>query len=118
MFKPGDVPADAALTAALGGEMIAPQVDPRATNPDGGPRHAGLTAMPPVGRPRDAPTDALDEAGSARRFTVHVFEVTCGRLQRQGFARHRRQDLAIARLCKRQAPRSRAHYVAIDAPVD
>ncbi|MEO9079448.1 MAG: hypothetical protein ABI268_09060, partial [Rhodanobacter sp.] len=47
VFKAGDVPAGAKLTASLNGQPITLQVDTKATNPDGSLRHAVLTAMVP-----------------------------------------------------------------------
>ncbi len=47
VFKAGDVPAGATLTASLDGQPIILQVDTKATNPDGSVRHAVLTAMVP-----------------------------------------------------------------------
>ena len=47
VFKAGDVPGDAALTASLNGQPITLQVDTKATNPDGSLRHAVLTVMVP-----------------------------------------------------------------------
>lgn len=47
VFKDGDVPSGAKLTATLNGQPVALQVDPKATNPDGSLRHAVLTAMVP-----------------------------------------------------------------------
>ncbi len=47
VFKDGDVPKAATLTATLDGQPVNLQVDPKATNPDGSLRHAVLTAMVP-----------------------------------------------------------------------
>ncbi|MGH8115992.1 MAG: hypothetical protein ACREPJ_01575, partial [Rhodanobacteraceae bacterium] len=47
VFKDGDVPKGATLTATLNGQPITLQVDPKATNPDGSLRHAVLTAIVP-----------------------------------------------------------------------
>ena len=47
VFKDGDVPRGATLTATLNGQPVALQVDPKATNPDGSLRHAVLTVMAP-----------------------------------------------------------------------
>ena len=47
VFKAGDVPAGATLTASLNGQPITLQVDTKARNPDGSLRHAVLTAMVP-----------------------------------------------------------------------
>ncbi len=47
VFKAGDVPHGAALTASLNGQSVPLQVDAKATNPDGSLRHAVLTAMVP-----------------------------------------------------------------------
>ncbi|WP_241668875.1 hypothetical protein [Rhodanobacter glycinis] len=47
VFKAGDVPGGATLTATLNGQSVALQVDAKATNPDGSLRHAVLTAMVP-----------------------------------------------------------------------
>jgi len=45
VFKAGDVPRGAALTASLNGQPVTLQVDTKAINPDGSLRHAVLTAM-------------------------------------------------------------------------
>jgi hypothetical protein len=47
VFKAGDVPAGATLTASLDGQPVTLQVDTKATNPDGSLRHAVLTAIVP-----------------------------------------------------------------------
>ena len=47
VFKEGDVPKGATLTATLNGQPVTLQVDPKATNPDGSLRHAVLTVMVP-----------------------------------------------------------------------
>src|SRR5690348_8816525 len=47
VFKDGDVPKGATLTAALNGKPVILQVDAKATNPDGSLRHAVLTVMMP-----------------------------------------------------------------------
>ncbi|MGN6790218.1 MAG: hypothetical protein ACTHJP_11920, partial [Rhodanobacteraceae bacterium] len=47
VFKTGDVPRGASLTATLDGHPVELQVDPKATNPDGSLRHAVLTVMVP-----------------------------------------------------------------------
>jgi len=47
VFKNGDVPKGATLTATLNGQPVTLQVDPKATNPDGSLRHAVLTVMVP-----------------------------------------------------------------------
>lgn len=47
VFKAGDVPAGATLTASLDGQPVTLQVDAKATNPDGSLRHAVLTVMVP-----------------------------------------------------------------------
>ncbi|MGH8232855.1 MAG: hypothetical protein ACREPU_01475 [Rhodanobacteraceae bacterium] len=47
VFKSGDVPRGATLTASLKGQPVTLQVDSKATNPDGSLRHAVLTAMVP-----------------------------------------------------------------------
>lgn len=47
VFKDGDVPKGATLTATLDGKSVALQVDPKATNPDGSLRHAVLTLTVP-----------------------------------------------------------------------
>ncbi|HKU78774.1 MAG TPA: hypothetical protein VJQ42_02935, partial [Rhodanobacteraceae bacterium] len=47
VFKKGDVPRGASLTATLDGRPVALQVDSKATNPDGSLRHAVLTVMVP-----------------------------------------------------------------------
>ena len=47
VFKDGDVPSGATLTATFNGQPVTLQVDPKATNPDGSLRHAVLTAMVP-----------------------------------------------------------------------
>jgi len=47
IFKAGDVPRGATITAALGGKPVTLQMDAKATNPDGSLRHAVLTAMIP-----------------------------------------------------------------------
>ena len=47
VFKAGDVPRGASLTATLDGRLVELQVDPKATNPDGSLRHAVLTVMVP-----------------------------------------------------------------------
>lgn len=47
VFKDGDVPQGATLTATLNGQPVTLQVDPKATNPDGSLRHAVLTVMVP-----------------------------------------------------------------------
>lgn len=47
IFKAGDVPREATITATLHGRPIALQVDTKATNPDGSMRHAVLTAILP-----------------------------------------------------------------------
>jgi hypothetical protein len=48
VFKGGDVPRGASLTATLGGQPVTLQVDPKATNPDGSLRHAVLTFEVPA----------------------------------------------------------------------
>ena len=62
VFKSGDVPSGASLTATLGGQPVMLQVDPKATNPDGSLRHAVLT----LNVPAKIPTPA---ARSIRRAT-------------------------------------------------
>ena len=47
VFRDGDVPRGAALTATLNGQPVTLQVDTKATNPDGSLRHAVLTTMVP-----------------------------------------------------------------------
>ena len=47
VFKAGDVPKGATLTATLDGRPVSLQVDPKATNPDGSLRHAVLTLVVP-----------------------------------------------------------------------
>jgi hypothetical protein len=47
VFKAGDVPAGATVSASLDGHPVALQVDTKATNPDGSLRHAVMTAMVP-----------------------------------------------------------------------
>ncbi len=47
VFKAGDVPGGATLTASLNGQAVPLQVDAKATNPDGSVRHAVLTVMVP-----------------------------------------------------------------------
>src|SRR5690242_6692606 len=47
VFKEGDVPKGATLTATLNGQPVTLQVDPKATNPDGSLRHAVLTVVIP-----------------------------------------------------------------------
>ena len=47
IFRDGDVPRGATLTATIDGRPITLQVDPKASNPDGSLRHAVLTAMVP-----------------------------------------------------------------------
>jgi len=47
VFKAGDVPGGATLTASLNGQPVTLQVDAKAINPDGSLRHAVLTAMVP-----------------------------------------------------------------------
>ena len=47
VFKDGDVPKGATLTATLDGQPVSLQVDPKATNPDGSLRHAVLTLVVP-----------------------------------------------------------------------
>jgi hypothetical protein len=47
IFKAGDVPRGATVTATLNGQPVTLQVDSKATNPDGSLRHAVLTAMVP-----------------------------------------------------------------------
>ncbi|MEO8779266.1 MAG: hypothetical protein ABI389_11430, partial [Rhodanobacter sp.] len=47
VFKAGDVPRGATVTASLNGQPIALQVDVKATNSDGSLRHAVLTAIVP-----------------------------------------------------------------------
>lgn len=48
IFKDGDVPAGATVSATLNGQPIQLQVDAKATNSDGSLRHAVLTAMIPT----------------------------------------------------------------------
>ncbi|HEX7370997.1 MAG TPA: hypothetical protein VF284_12030, partial [Rhodanobacteraceae bacterium] len=48
VFKAGDVPHGATLTASLNGQLVPLQVDAKATNPDGSLRHAVLTAVLPT----------------------------------------------------------------------
>jgi hypothetical protein len=48
IFKAGDVPRGATVTATLNGQPVTLQVDSKATNPDGSLRHAVLTAMVPA----------------------------------------------------------------------
>ena len=48
IFKAGDVPRGATVTATLTGRPVTLQVDSKATNPDGSLRHAVLTAMVPA----------------------------------------------------------------------
>jgi len=48
IFKTGDVPRGATVTATLSGQPVTLQVDSKATNPDGSLRHAVLTAMVPA----------------------------------------------------------------------
>ena len=48
IFKAGDVPRGATVTATLHGQPVTLQVDSKATNPDGSLRHAVLTAMVPA----------------------------------------------------------------------
>jgi hypothetical protein len=48
IFKAGDVPAGATLSATLDGQSVPLQVDAKASNPDGSLRHAVLTALVPV----------------------------------------------------------------------
>lgn len=47
VFKNGDVPRNATVTATLNGKPVTLQVDAKATNPDGSLRHAVLTMMVP-----------------------------------------------------------------------
>jgi len=47
VFKAGDVPSGATLSASLNGQPVPLQVDTKATNPDGSVRHAVLTVMVP-----------------------------------------------------------------------
>ena len=47
VFKAGDVPDGATLTASINGHPAALQMDAKATNPDGSLRHAVLTVMVP-----------------------------------------------------------------------
>lgn len=47
IFKAGDVPRGATITATLGGKPVTVQTDAKATNPDGSLRHAVLTVMVP-----------------------------------------------------------------------
>jgi hypothetical protein len=47
VFKAGDVPHGATLTASLNGQPVTLQVDAKATNGDGSLRHAVLTVMVP-----------------------------------------------------------------------
>lgn len=48
IFKAGDVPRGATVTATLNGQPVTLQLDSKATNPDGSLRHAVLTAMVPA----------------------------------------------------------------------
>ena len=48
VFKGGDVPSGASLTATLSGQPVTLQVDSKATNPDGSLRHAVLTLNVPA----------------------------------------------------------------------
>jgi len=48
IFKVGDVPRGATVTATLDGQPVTLQVDTKASNPDGSLRHAVLTAMVPA----------------------------------------------------------------------
>ena len=47
VFKDGDVPRNATVTATLNGQPVTLQVDAKATNPDGSLRHAVLTMIVP-----------------------------------------------------------------------
>jgi len=47
VFRDGDVPLGATLSATIDGHHITLQVDPKASNPDGSLRHAVLTAVLP-----------------------------------------------------------------------
>jgi len=47
VFRDGDVPIGATLSATIDGHPITLQVDPKASNPDGSLRHAVLTAVLP-----------------------------------------------------------------------
>ena len=47
VFRDGDVPLGATLSATIDGHPITLQVDPKASNPDGSLRHAVLTAVLP-----------------------------------------------------------------------
>jgi hypothetical protein len=47
IFKDGDIPQGATITATLNGQPVALQVNSKATHPDGSLRHAVLTAMVP-----------------------------------------------------------------------
>lgn len=47
IFKDGNVPRGATVTATLDGQPVTLQMDSKATNPDGSLRHAVLTAMVP-----------------------------------------------------------------------
>ena len=47
VFRDGDVPIGAMLSATIDGHPITLQVDPKASNPDGSLRHAVLTAVLP-----------------------------------------------------------------------
>jgi hypothetical protein len=47
VFKAGDIPKGATVTAAINGQAVNLQVDSKATNPDGSLRHAVLTTMVP-----------------------------------------------------------------------
>ncbi|WP_449424339.1 RIFT barrel domain-containing protein, partial [Rhodanobacter lindaniclasticus] len=47
VFKEGDIPRNATVTATLDGRPITLQVDPKASYPDGSLRHAVLTLMAP-----------------------------------------------------------------------
>ncbi len=48
VFKDGDVPSGASLTATLSGQPVTLQVDPKATYPNGSLRHAVLTLKVPA----------------------------------------------------------------------
>ncbi|MEO5811761.1 MAG: hypothetical protein ABIU96_11515, partial [Rhodanobacter sp.] len=48
VFKSGDVPRNATVTASLNGQPVTLQVDAKATHPDGSLRHAVLTMIVPA----------------------------------------------------------------------
>ncbi|HET8555197.1 MAG TPA: hypothetical protein VFL78_10250 [Rhodanobacteraceae bacterium] len=67
VFKAGDVPHGATLTATLDGHPVALQVDAKATHPDGSLRHAVLTVMvPSLPDDADLPLVLSINAGSTK----------------------------------------------------